>query len=67
MSDRRDTPVRIPIVLLDRADALIDPLEDRLDLLAYSRPNRAAIIRLALGMGLDALEREVKGGSDGQD
>lgn len=67
MSDRRDTPVRIPIVLLDRADALIDPLEARLDLLAYSRPNRAAIIRLALGMGLDALEREVKGGSDGQD
>ena len=67
MADRRDTPVRIPNVLLDRADALIEPMEKHLDLLAYSRPNRASIIRLALGIGLVDLESRVTGGNDGQE
>ncbi len=68
MPERRDTPVRIPLPLIARADALIDPMEDRLELLAWSRPSRASIIRKALAIGLDNLEAEVlgKGGSDGQ-
>ena len=67
MPDRRDTPVRIPLPLIARADLLIEPMEDHLELLAWSRPSRASIIRKALAMGLDGLEAQVrgKGGSNG--
>ena len=67
MTDRRDTPVRIPLPLIARADLLIEPMEDHLELLAWSRPSRASIIRKALAIGLDNLEATVRGegGTDG--
>lgn len=61
--ERRDTPVRIPKVLLARADALVEPLENHLELLGWSRPNRAAVVRLALARGLDSLEKELLEGN----
>jgi hypothetical protein len=62
----RDTPIRLPDELIARAEALVEPMTTRRDLLAWNSPNRTAILRLALGRGLDSLEAEVlgKGGND---
>ena len=61
-----DRMTRIPVELIERAEALVEPLEKRRDLFAWTSPNKTAILRVALGIGLDHLEAEVlgKGGND---
>lgn len=53
--------VKIPLDLLERADALIPAIEARPDLRAYGRASRATVVRLALARGLDALAAECAG------
>jgi hypothetical protein len=54
-------PVRIPVDLLARADALIPAVSaDReLGQLSAGRVSRAAVVRLALAEGLDVLARRL--------
>jgi hypothetical protein len=54
-----ETPVRIDLGLVDRADSLIPVLKNHPEVrLLLSRASRASVIRLALVVGLDALERD---------
>jgi len=61
--------VRLRAGLVERADALIEPLSERRELISYARLSRAAVVRVALERGLASLERELgvkaKGGRRG--
>ena len=54
-------PVKVPVALLDRADALASAVgaDRELGTLAAGRVSRAAVVRLALVEGLDVLSRRL--------
>lgn len=61
------TQLRVPADVLDRADALIEPLARDPMLRAAGRGvSRAMVLRLAVLRGLDALEAEHGGGRKGK-
>lgn len=55
-------PVKLPIDLVQRADALIEAVAARPELMNYARPTRTAVIRLALQRGFGVLSAELAAG-----
>ena len=63
-ADKREpqTSLRLPREMLQMADELAEKLQYRPDLLAWQgAPTRSAVLRLALGKGLEELRKEVEG------
>lgn len=60
MSETQTTPIKLPIALLERVDALLPRVEadPRLSALV-GRRSRTALVRLAILRGLEILEREL--------
>ncbi|MCB9797280.1 MAG: hypothetical protein H6741_31715 [Alphaproteobacteria bacterium] len=58
MPPQTQIAIRLPAELIERADALIPTLEGDRELRTWGRVSRAAVIRLAVLRGLEALERE---------
>ena len=54
----KDIAVKLPMELVDRADALVPVFEDVPEMRVWSRISRTAVIRLALLRGLESLEDE---------
>lgn len=52
--------LRLPSQLLARVDTMAETLKAYPEILAWGRPSRSAVIRLALARGLDAIEREIE-------
>ena len=61
MSRPEGTPVRLPLDLLKRADALVPALDAVPELRTWGRVSRAKVVRLALLRGLVMLEAEHAG------
>ena len=58
VDDETLTSLRLPTSLLDRAAALVDDLKQQPQF-SVQRVSRSTVIRLALLLGLDALEAEL--------
>jgi hypothetical protein len=57
--------LRLPISLIEQADALIEALSHDRDLSAAGRITRATVLRLAVARGLESLVHEYgQGGED---
>ena len=54
----KDIAVKLPMELVERADALVPVFEDVPEMRVWSRISRTAVIRLALLRGLESLEDE---------
>jgi hypothetical protein len=53
--------LRLPVSLIEQADALIEVLSRNRDLSAAGRITRATVLRLAVARGLESLAREYGG------
>lgn len=64
VDSRGDVHVRVPAALIERADALlvVAKTEAPPEAFGWRKPNRTALIRLALARGLEELEREYSEG-----
>lgn len=58
MSETVTTSLRLPVELLDRADALVPFVATWPELGAHGKVSRSTVIRVALMRGLAALEAE---------
>lgn len=63
MADTEQISLRLPKLLLERCDRLVESLGQNPDLAAMGRLSRAAVVRLALQRGLDQLEQGQAGDS----
>jgi len=54
----KDIAVKLPMELVERADALVPVFADVPEMRVWSRISRTAVIRLALLRGLESLEDE---------
>jgi hypothetical protein len=61
MDREYDLKVRVPVGLAHRADELVPKVQEHPAIIAWGRASRAAIIRLALDMGLRKLEEQYGG------
>jgi hypothetical protein len=61
----RDIAVKIPVELVERADALVPVFEQVPEMRVWSRVTRTAVVRLALLRGLESLEEEFVGQDEG--
>ncbi len=61
----RDIAVKIPVELVERADALVPVFEQVPEMRVWSRVTRTAVVRLALLRGLESLEEEFIGQDEG--
>ena len=52
--------LRLPTLLVDRADALLAELADSEEAVLLGRPSRSVVLRLAVLRGLEQLERQVQ-------
>ena len=52
------TTIRVPSIALKRADALVRKLSEQAENAARGEMSRSDVLRLALLMGLEALERK---------
>ncbi len=60
MSDSTIITLRLPQSLVDRADALIEPLAESEEALFLGRVSRSIVLRLAVLRGLEALEAQAR-------
>ena len=59
---RPDRPTRVSNALLDRADALVEPLsaDEYAELFGHLPPSRTGVVRVCLDAGLKQFERRVR-------
>lgn len=60
MADTNIITLRLPKSMVDRADALIEPLAEDEESLLLGRVSRSIVLRLAVLRGLEQLENQVK-------
>lgn len=60
MPDSVIVTLRLPRVLLDRANDLVPKLRDNHEMMVVGRVSRSIVLRLAVLRGLEALERSVQ-------
>lgn len=59
---KRTIPLRLEEKTIDRADALIEALEERIEAEGLGQASRSTVLRMAIARGLTTLEAELGGG-----